>query len=329
MILASAARCASRYAAFAALAIATLALFALGAYEASLHSPWILPLPLAALAALGLGVAKEGRSLAGFDAPGSSALRLAAGDGAAVFVASLVTYALSVELGLGPLVASALVGLLAALVAGRFAPAIYCGSFVGMACPLAYSGYPCLALSGAVAGLLYAASGAAFVGYGGKLGTVAFVGSLVSAYIRSVKLHAAPVPDWELGWLVMLYAVAAALATYYLSVRRGRGPVMASATVGLAAAILLPALYGELGSTLAITAFCASFVGMSSAERLPGARWTALAGLACGSMFMFTTPWLGGAGGKLGTIAFGSAIAVSSMARLALKRRADPRRPPA
>lgn len=324
MRTASALRSAPRYAAFAALAIAALALFALGAYEASRHSPWILPLPLAALAALGLGVAKEGRSLAACDALGSSSLRLAAGDGAAVFAASLVTYALSVELGLGPLAASALVGLLAALVAGRYAAAIYCGSFVGMACPLAYSGYPCLALSGAVAGLLYAASGAAFAGYGGKLGTVAFVGSLASAYIRSVKLHAAPVPDWELGWLVMLYAVAAALATYYLSVRRGRGPVMASATVGLAAAILLPALYGGVGSTLAITAFCASFVGMSSAERLPGARWTALAGLVCGAMFMFTTPWLGGAGGKLGTIAFGSAIAVSFMARPSLKRRAAP-----
>jgi len=39
----------------------------------------------------------------------------------------------------------------------------------------------------------------------------------------------------------------------------------------------------------------------------------AIAGVICALVFMFTSPYLGGAGGKLGTIAFGTVIALKGM----------------
>jgi membrane associated rhomboid family serine protease len=81
--------------------------------------------------------------------------------------------------------------------------------------------------------------------------------------------------------------------------------------VGILAAILLPSLYGaDPGKMLAVVVFCASFVGMSAKARLSSELQIALAGIICGVLYIYTSPWLGGAGGKLGTLAFGSSISI-------------------
>jgi hypothetical protein len=121
--------------------------------------------------------------------------------------------------------------------------------------------------------------------------------------------------------LILIYSVLGAVLAYVLSIRFGKGPVIGSAFVGLVAGILLPAVYGvELGKALAVVVFCASFVGMSGAARLKSEALIALAGLVCGLAYIYASPWLGGAGGKLGTLAFGAAIAVGGLARLATRR---------
>jgi len=54
--------------------------------------------------------------------------------------------------------------------------AIYCGTFVGMTTSTIANGYQFIILSSIIAGVLYWLSKNTFVGFGGKLGTVAFGG---------------------------------------------------------------------------------------------------------------------------------------------------------
>ena len=76
----------------------------------------------------------------------------------------------------------------------------------------------------------------------------------------------------------------------------------------------MPAVYPDgVGSTLAVTVLCASFAGMSSAQRVPYFFQIVLIGLVCGIIFIYSMPLAGGAGGKLGAIGFGSVLAVRVM----------------
>jgi len=116
------------------------------------------------------------------------------------------------------------------------------------------------------------------------------------------------VPSGPVAWHVLLCATVAAVVTYWLSVDLGRGPVMASSIVGLLGGLVLPALVPEGGPLLAVVVICASFTGMSSRQRIPHHLWMTLAGMATGLVFIYSLPVLGGAGGKLGTIAFGASM---------------------
>ena len=89
----------------------------------------------ASAAATGLGhtVVREVRRA--LRADGFRLTRTDAGNAAAVAVAAPVTYAISVPAGVGPVVASALVGLCAYLLSETYGAPAYCGSFVGMATP--------------------------------------------------------------------------------------------------------------------------------------------------------------------------------------------------
>lgn len=81
--------------------------------------------------------------------------------------------------GLSPVVASCIVGLLGALV-GYFmntedvAMVIFAGSFVGMT-TFSIASLPIILLAGLACGILYLLSEPFFVGYGGKLGAIAFI----------------------------------------------------------------------------------------------------------------------------------------------------------
>jgi hypothetical protein len=106
------------------------------------------------------------------------------------------------------------------------------------------------------------------------------------------------------------------LFTYALNVRFNRSPVMSSGIVGLAGGLLLPILHPKFGSVLASMVICASFAGMSSKERVPNELYAITVGLVCALVFMYSAPHFGGAGGKLGTIAFGSVMAISALRRV-------------
>lgn len=226
-----------------------------------------------------------------------------------VVVGAWVTYLLSVDLELGPVIASALVGLLGGLVLPTQSAAIYCGSFAGMSSAALLANGVEMLLAAVVAGLVYVLASGTLAGFGGKLGTTAFVGTVLTGLGLGRIFAPAAMPTGPLAWRLILYSVAAALLTYWLSSPLKHGPVVGSSVVGLLGGLLLPVLEPDAGSLLAVAVFCASFTGMAGPVRLPGPPWMTVAGLITGAVFVISMPVLGGAGGKLGTIAMGATTA--------------------
>ncbi len=230
-------------------------------------------------------------------------------DFAGVVGGALVTYLLSVDLELGAVTASGLIGLLGALIFPKQAVPIYCGSFVGMSSVALLATYPEMLVAGMAAGLIYNLAASVLNGFGGKLGTIAFAAAVVTGLGLRREFIVAEIPSGPLAWQILLYATAAAVLTYWLSVTLKHGAVIGSSVVGLVGGLLLPALLPDQGPLLAVVVICASFTGMSSPDRIPNYLWMTLAGVITGLIFIYSLPVLGGAGGKLGTIAFGAAMA--------------------
>ncbi len=231
---------------------------------------------------------------------------------------AFLTFALSNNVGLGPVVAAGLVGILATLAVRRFDVPIYCGAFVGMACSTLLHSYGHLGLAAVIAGAVFLLTKPVFNGFGGKLGTIALLGCIGSSLLTGRTLGSAPVPGWDVGGYLVAYSVLGAVLTYILNVRLKHSPVISSGLVGLAGGLLLPVLHPGIGQTLGVMVICASFAGMSNRLRVPNELYLAIGGVLCALVFMYSSPYLGGAGGKLGTIAFGSVIAVAGARRVGL-----------
>jgi len=93
---------------------------------------------------------------------------------------ALVTFVLANHLNLGPLVASAVVGLVGALfLEERFQLVLYLGAFVGMSSASRFPFVPLLILAGLVGGALWEILSETWNGVGGRLGTLAATAVLV------------------------------------------------------------------------------------------------------------------------------------------------------
>ncbi|HOZ71174.1 MAG TPA: hypothetical protein PLQ29_00915 [Spirochaetales bacterium] len=310
---------------FAAVAAATVTLM----YRAGLMAwptvPLLAAIKLPLLAGLVVGLALEAKAafvISPGEAPSVGSRGVAAGaavgdiadaefaDAAAVLASALIGYLAIARLGLNAVLASSLLGLAGALLLPKRAVAIYCGSFAGMAAPAAFETMPSVALSGVIAGVFYVSCKPCFPGVGGRLGAAAYAGSLGSSLLLGARLTGDELPGLGLGLGILAYAILGSALTWTVSVRLGRGAVMASAFWGAVAGAVIPALHGPVaGSLLDAAFFCGSFAGMSSAARLRNEAEAGVAGAFCGLSFILALPWLGGAGGKLGTLAFGSTLA--------------------
>lgn len=230
-----------------------------------------------------------------------------------------VTFVLSHFAGLGPLLASCLVGLTASLWFKPMEAALFCGSFVGMVCASLFPSYAHLALAAIVAGLLYLFSQGFFEGYGGKLGAIAFWSTTLTAQALGITLSPGAYLPSSYLFLASICAVVAAVITYLLKEHTRAGAVMSSALTGLIAHFFLLFLFAEQGETLALVAYAASFAGMSSRHKLPHVGWVALTGLFVAVVFIYAFGHYTGTGGKLGAIALGCTLASSGFVEL--KRR--------
>lgn len=238
---------------------------------------------------------------------------------AAAVVGAWATYEVSHTLALGAVVASSVVGLMGAAIFPHHAAAIYCGSFVGMCSSSYLVGFHDLMVAALIAGLLFSISEDVLGGFGGKLGTIAFSGALTAGLGFKRQFEILPMPPIDLAWRIVLAATAATMLTYWLSTKRNLEPVRASSLAGLLGGLLAPAIFPQYGNFLAVVVICASFTGMSSPERMPSTWMVLAAGFLTGIIFLYSFSLFGGAGGKLGTIAFGASLAVWG-AREAQKR---------
>jgi hypothetical protein len=99
---------------------------------------------------------------------------------------ALLTFFLQ-KMGLSVVVSSSLVGLTGALIAHfagvpHLAAVIFAGSFAGMT-GTSVGSYPLIILAGLLVGVFYLISLKIFAGFGGRLGTIAFVSSVTAFYV--------------------------------------------------------------------------------------------------------------------------------------------------
>ena len=237
--------------------------------------------------------------------------------GAALVAGALVTYGLAVEAGVQPVVGAGAVGVVAAVAVPTRAVPAYCGAFVGMTSPAVLDTYVSTAAAAAVAALLFLAARPVYHGVGGKLGTTAFVGVVLTAIVASRSFPGGSIPGPELAAVAVVAGGVAAAVTFAIHARLGASSVLASGAVGLVGGIAAPAALGADGGLVAAVVFAASFAGMTEPARIPDERWLAVTGVVVGVLVVFTMPYLSGSGGKLGTIAFGSSLAVHGGLRAA------------
>ena len=153
------------------------------------------------------------------------------------------------------------------------------------------------------------------------MGTIGVSGCIVTGLCTAGVFSSPSVPGWDVGWIIVVVSIVSAVITYSINHSLKHGAVMASGVVGTVAGLVLPALFPEIGGSLAVMAICASFVGMSSAKHFRNALPMVVAGLFLALVFIYSSPYLGGAGGKLGTMAFGAGLSVRGFLDLLEGRR--------
>ena len=228
---------------------------------------------------------------------------------------ALLAFGFNAYLGLGGVLASGIVGLIGAYFFKPYAVGIFCGSFLGMTSPELFYGLTYI-VAALLVGLLFVLAQDVWNGYGGKLGTIALSGAMIVSIVSGTDfLETEPFTNLE-AFLIVVFSIIGALLTYILNVRYALGPVKASALVGVVFGLLLPLLMRDLGQGMAVVVFGASFVGMSNQKTMPEESMIILAGLLFGLIYLASAPYFGGAGGKLGTIAFSSVLSVYGLRRV-------------
>ena len=99
------------------------------------------------------------------------------------------------EFHFGPVMASSLAGIVGVIITNRFvkkmdpkvvAAVIYCGSFVGMCSVNVVPNILHIGIAGVLSGILFSYAQNIFVGVGGRLGTMAFIGSTVTVLLLTL-----------------------------------------------------------------------------------------------------------------------------------------------
>jgi len=234
----------------------------------------------------------------------------------------VVTFYLNHTIGLGAVVAAGLVQILAALILPKYGAPIATGAYAGMASCNLLCDPTGEVIAAVTAGLVFVLTTPVFGGFGGKLGTIGVSGCIATGLCTVGVFSSPSVPGWDVGWIIVLVSIVSAVITYAINHYLKHGAVMASGVVGTVAGLILPALFPEIGGSLAVMAICASFVGMSSTKHFRNAWPMVAAGLFIGLIFIYSSPYLGGAGGKLGTMAFGAGLSVRGFLDLLEARRA-------
>ncbi len=140
-----------------------------------------------------------------------------------VAVGGILTCILCRDFKLGAVVGASLVGISAYLVVPKYAVPVYCGAFVGMTSNALLFTRSEVAIASVIAGIIFVLSSYVFGGFGGKLGTIAFISTIITSLILGREFIVAPIFETNTILLIILVALIATPLTYYFNVIRGHG----------------------------------------------------------------------------------------------------------
>jgi len=221
-------------------------------------------------------------------------------------ISVVITYIISKELNISVVISSAIIGLLGFIFLRKYQMMIYCGSFAGMVSSQLF-GYSEVLVLALVCGLVYLLTKNVFNGFGGKLGSIAFVSSLVKANVFNISPLIA---SGGYNYLVLvLVGLIGVLLTFYLVNNKNISSVLASAGPSLIISVFLIYILRQY-SLYAFVYFAASFLGMSSKEVLKNYFQVVLGALMLGLIYYLLHHCFNGYGGKLGLMAFISSVSI-------------------
>ena len=233
-----------------------------------------------------------------------------------LIAAAVLTFLLAHEFNLGTVVAACLIGILAHILTPAYESTAFTGAFVGMSSELMFLNINELFLAALIAAVVYLLAKNVFTGLGGKAGTVALVGTFLAGSNLQRGFIMQPLPDLSISLMIILFSVLSTPITFYLNINKNLGPIMSASLVGMFGGLILPALFPQYGELYAIIVITGAFIGMTCQTRCSSYRMLILAGLIMAIVTIYSTPLLGGAGGKLGTTAFISILAVTGYLQL-------------
>lgn len=236
----------------------------------------------------------------------------------AVVLGGVVTFFIATQLQLNAVLVSGFVGLLGSIFIKKYEIPIYTGSFAGMASILIFDNLGWMFISSVFTGLLFISSQEVFNGFGGKLGATAFFGTFVTAILAKSYQDTYLQMEILVQWEIIIFFILGAVVTNQLHLITKKSTVFTSGILGVLAGIFLPIIYPDNGLNLAAALFSGAFLGMTKVERFEKSIYFLFASIIGGIIFIYSQPYFNGLGGKLGSIAFVSSMAMTSLKHIVL-----------
>lgn len=230
----------------------------------------------------------------------------------AIILGTFLTYSLSHYFKLNAVISASSVGFIGFLIFRKYEIPIYCGAFAGMVSISMFSFFEVLILS-LVCSIIYILSKPIFKGYGGKLGTIAFLSSLIVHSIFGDEFLVVEM-NFSIHYLILTTTLSV-MITYTLKHKFNLSSVLASSLPSLIFSIIF-ILFIPNHFDYVVVFFSASFIGMSSKEKLPTILCVFISGVVLGIIYDLFVEFFNGLGGKLGLMAMISVIITSSISTL-------------
>lgn len=243
----------------------------------------------------------------------------------AFYLSCLLCYTLQTKFGFSPVLSSALIGFVGSfywfsseIEKSGIHAVIYAGSFAGMAQVEYLSGPGHILLISLIGTSLYLWSRPHLSGFGGKLGTIAFITTIIMIILNKELLMTLII--------TLIVSQVAAQLTHALALTKRFGSVRASSFLTLLFIAMTSAFSHPLIPVMQAVFLGSSFVGMTDPKRLSRLQ-IALSSVIFSFIFHFLILYMKGPGGVLGLSAFASCLIVHFIWRIGTNQVLRFRRP--
>lgn len=215
----------------------------------------------------------------------------------------VITYELTLLFSVSTVITSTAVGILGYLLFKKYSMAIYCGSFAGMTSSLILNHYEIIVLA-ILCAFVYLFIKTILNGYGGRLGTIAFVSTTIVVILFN-KTEILPSDTYNI-WLIIVFSILGVIIPYLIQRKLNQSSLISSAVPSLLIG-LVSLIYPSMLIYSGIF-FTASFAGMSSKSIIPNLYSALSVGIILSIIFFAFFNFYNGFGGKMGLSALISVI---------------------